>query len=236
VDTMATVRKAVTLMRQPRRALSPLRALLSDPEVYHAVGAWNFGALPRVPVADVLPDITDLDVRLTRFIVAEGAPTVLELATICGLVRNLRATRVLEIGTSDGGTTLSLAANLPEDGIVTTVDLPADWKGNVTNHVGSVVGRRFRDRNCANIRQVFGDSTALDWSTFGGPFDLIFVDGGHEYDVVCQDSVNARRQVRPGGLVVWHDYGVIEGVSRAVDEIGGARGVIRGTSLAFAVD
>jgi hypothetical protein len=63
---------------------------------------------------------------------------------------------------------------------------------------------------------------------------MIFIDGNHYYDYVKSDSENALGCLRAGGLIVWHDYGMIEDVSRAVDELAGRVGVlaIRGTSLA----
>jgi hypothetical protein len=45
------------------------------------------------------------------------------------------------------------------------------------------------------------------------------------------------RLVVPGGIIVWHDYGVWEGVTRALEEIEGNHKIglrhIRGTSLVF---
>ena len=49
-------------------------------------------------------------------------------------------------------------------------------------------------------------------------FGLVFVDGCHAYDFVHQDTANALRYLRPGGLIVWHDYGMLKDVSRVVDE------------------
>ncbi len=249
MNTATVARKAATLLRHPRRACRlltrrafPIRALLQDPETYHAISSWTYGRLPRVPVTALAPAIADADVRLYRFLSrhSDGAPTVLELATLCGLVRHLDAHRVLEIGTFDGGTTLNLAENLPDDGVVTTVDLPPDWRARDSNHdpgnvpEPSMVGHKFRATTVAKrIRQVFGDSTRLDWRELGGPFDVIFIDGCHEYESVRQDTANALRVVRPGGVILWHDYGVIESVSRAVDDSTVARGVLLGTSLAF---
>jgi len=37
--------------------------------------------------------------------------------------------------------------------------------------------------------------------------DIVFVDGGHTWEVLSNDSLNAIRMVRPGGFVIWDDYG-----------------------------
>jgi len=83
-----------------------------------------------------------------------------------------------------------------------------------------IVGSQYRgEKEEARIRQVWADSVNTDWDTFGGPFDLVFVDACHEYPYVKSDSINAMKQVRPGGTVLWHDYGFIADVSKAVDEV-----------------
>ena len=48
------------------------------------------------------------------------------------------------------------------------------------------------------------------------------------------DTENAMRHVKPGGIILWHDYGIIEDVSRAVDEYQQTLkvSVVRGTTLA----
>jgi len=128
--------------------------------------------------------------------------------------------------------------------VITTVDLPPNWTGALTYHVPDVLDNftgpasaaaQFRDTAYATkIRQVYGDSAAIDWTGLGGPFDLIFIDGSHYYDYVKSDTRNAFGCLAGDGCVVWHDYGMIEDVSRAVDEVASTVSVvaIRGTRLA----
>ena len=66
---------------------------------------------------------------------------------------------------------------------------------------------------------------------------MAFIDGCHAYEYVRKDTENALRAVRKGGVVMWHDYGMIKEVSRAVDEFARQLDVkvIRGTRIALAV-
>lgn len=48
--------------------------------------------------------------------------------------------------------------------------------------------------------------------------DFIFIDGLHEYDQVLKDCRNYYPKIKSGGVFSGHDYKVIEGVGRAVDE------------------
>jgi hypothetical protein len=61
------------------------------------------------------------------------------------------------------------------------------------------------------------------------------VDGSHAYDYVIADSDIAFRLVADKGMVIWHEYGVWEGVTRALEEIEASRHLglrqVRGTSL-----
>jgi predicted O-methyltransferase YrrM len=40
-----------------------------------------------------------------------------------------------------------------------------------------------------------------------GPVDVAFIDGDHGVVAVRHDTALARALVRPGGVVIWHDYG-----------------------------
>jgi hypothetical protein len=53
------------------------------------------------------------------------------------------------------------------------------------------------ESEAARITQLRADSATADWAAFGGPFDIIFVDGCHDYAYVKSDSLNAISQTRP---------------------------------------
>jgi predicted O-methyltransferase YrrM len=48
--------------------------------------------------------------------------------------------------------------------------------------------------------------------------DLLFIDGDHTYEGVKSDWEAYRRFIKPGTIVVFHDWGWSEGVKRVVDE------------------
>jgi predicted O-methyltransferase YrrM len=72
-------------------------------------------------------------------------------------------------------------------------------------------------------------------------FDLIFIDGAHDYDNVHRDIATALKWLKPGGILCGHDYhSDAVGVIRAAEELVFSNrqfieyGVITGTSLWFA--
>ena len=104
-----------------------------------------------------------------------------------------------------------------------------------------VPGERFRNgrrpwpAKATGIVQLLGDSATFDWSQHFGKAGLVFVDGSHAKDSARKDSDTAFRLVSEGGVVVWHDYGVWEGVTLALEELDAERKLglrhVRGTSL-----
>jgi predicted O-methyltransferase YrrM len=228
-----------------RRAV-PFGIRFKDLEAYR-ISTWSHGRLPRLPLPEILPGIEPVSITMVNLYRRKKGLSMDagEVMTLCAIEKFLGARKVLEIGTYDGNTTLNLAANLPEGGCVTTIDLPTDWDGrfvydvpgsarNVTDRKS--VGSQYRQTPYeSSIRQVLGDSAGLDWQSLDPPFDLIFIDGCHHYDYVKTDTRNGFQALRPGGVVVWHDYGDIKDVSRAVDEAARSATAfaIRGTRLAI---
>ncbi len=232
----------------PWTAKDIYQRLTSPDPLVNAMSYWWYGALERRPVSALLPSATksQITVHNAGWRSVGTSPTIFELSCVLLAMREVNAKRVLEIGTFDGNTTLNIAANLPDDGQVVTMDLPEsdqvdyglaveEGMRNVTDR--SVLGAQFKGHELQpKIRQVFGDTAKADFDALGGPFDLAFIDGCHDYAYVKSDTDNILRVMRPGGCVLWHDYAEMESVSRAVDEYRGRFDrfyAIEGTRLAI---
>jgi predicted O-methyltransferase YrrM len=245
------LRKAIT---NPRSSLSwVVRGHLAQDGVFVSQTYWFRGTLPRVPLTEILPGVQDVEVILPRaFDRKSGTSISVEEACHLGAIAKCRnAGKALEIGTYDGNTALLLAANLAAGGNVVTVDLPPDFDVNkkdlLTYSDGELnltareqLGRQYQGHRCAaRIRQIYGDSAKLNWSAFG-PFDLVFIDGCHSEAYVRSDSRNAMDHLAPGGVIVWHDYGMIAEVSNVVDQVARETTTMRvyaleGTRLAIGI-
>lgn len=146
-----------------------------------------------------------------------------------------RAGSIFEFGTCSGKTTYLFARNSPPDAVVTTITLAPDQTGDYVREEGDdrrnvraalreSTHTRFLYNGTAvepKVRQLFGDSKAFDESAWAGQCDLIFVDGSHAYSYVLSDSRKALRMVKPGGVILWHDYvgPEEEGVFRGLNEL-----------------
>ncbi len=125
-----------------------------------------------------------------------------------------------EFGTCTGRTSYLWSRNAPPDAKVVTLTLaPTQRESYVAAPGDDTRDMRFalNESNftefiysgtpeAARITQLFGDSKAFDETPYVGWADLVFVDGAHAESYVLSDSAKALRIVKPGGLVLWHDY------------------------------
>jgi len=204
--------------------------------------------LPDAPWHQLFPSKSALLVESAK---ANGNVRVSELAVLAKAAAAVPPGReIIEIGTFDGRTTLNLAVNSAPTTPVFTLDLPPELATKFALDRGErkfvdkpAPGERYRRASApwkdstAKITQLLGDSGTFDWSAHFGKAGLVFVDGSHAYDYAKHDTEMAFKLVAPGGMVLWHDYGVWEGVTRALEELETERKLglkqVRGTSLVF---
>ena len=138
------------------------------------------------------------------------------------MVAKMQNPTVLEIGCDVGDTTqflLDSNPNLSLIGVDPYVNY-VDWNGNNLNE-REVVYQRFKERlkgyknRFDLLREYSDDAVERVLDNF---FDLIFIDGLHEYDQLTKDCANYYSKLKEGGIFAGHDYNAIEGVRRAADE------------------
>ncbi len=199
--------------------------------------------LPEVSLSDILPNAESSCINLQYALHRTGSLPLEELAILAVIVHCLQPERIVEIGTAEGRTALNLALNSPPDAEIITLDLPPELTGEHRKHSGpnyrqmdiKEPGILFRDHPVASkIKLVLADSTKFDWTPYERSVDFVFIDGAHDYESVRKDSENALRIIRPGGVIVWHDYGVWGGVTRYLDELRAKLPIVllKGTTLA----
>jgi hypothetical protein len=226
---------------------------------HHCHRRWLFDPQPqirRVAVDAVDPHLAldgavaapELELQLLGDGARVSGPSVAESWILAGLARQSRT--MFEFGTCTGRTTYLWARNSAPEARITTLTLPpgqtdryqsspADCARDtaIAIHESRFDKFYYSDTDVAfKVHQLFGDSKAWDDSPFSAQFDLVFVDGSHAYSYVASDTAKALRIVRPGGVVLWHDYlGPCHtpGVFRFLNELSTQLPLqwIRGTSL-----
>ncbi len=111
-----------------------------------------------------------------------------------------------------------------------SVNFGHDEAGPRTYHrtdAASYIGRLYREKGLGHrVCQIYCDSRAWDTSAYPADFfDSVFVDGGHSPEVVISDTRKALSVLRPGGLILWHDFCPVPDIRERFDS---ARGVTVG--------
>ncbi|HLG90523.1 MAG TPA: class I SAM-dependent methyltransferase [Alphaproteobacteria bacterium] len=135
------------------------------------------------------------------------------------LYRNAKPRRHLEFGTWQGAGTVYCLDEC--DATAWTINLaegekfaeghPAYYTTGAQTAVidaGSMIGKLYREAGYGNrVCQIYSDSLLWDISNYPpGFFDSVLIDGGHQADVVINDTQKALTLLRSGGLCLWHDF------------------------------
>jgi predicted O-methyltransferase YrrM len=198
-------------------AAAERRALLAREfeERDHFVETLAEGHIRPLQLAQVFPGIEAQAVEIGVIDPETRHPNHVDMLYVCAMARHLRARRVFEFGTYLGRTTYHLALGQHVEQVI-TLDLspagayPADLKiGRAVRavHERGLQGHFYRGTDAAGrIVQLHGDSRTFDYGPYAGRMDFVFVDGGHTYDLVANDTERALALIRPGGVIVWHDF------------------------------
>ena len=161
-----------------------------------------------------------------------GGTTDTEAWILAVLAKGTR--RLFEFGTCTGKTAYLWARNQSDGGSVITLTLRPDQldayraapgDDPAAESYAKQESRFSRFLYTATdveprVTQLYGDSKQFDETPYAGSCDVVFVDGSHAHSYVVNDSAKALRMVRPGGLVLWHDYSPgSPGVFRALNEL-----------------
>lgn len=100
----------------------------------------------------------------------------------------------------------------------------AAWQQSVARLGGSTLPRFQENLRAFGLEElvtpVVENSVVAARQWPGTPIDLLYIDGDHVYEAVKQDYQSWSPYVKPGGLIVFHDYDARHpGVQALVDEL-----------------
>ena len=134
-----------------------------------------------------------------------------------------KSQNIFEFGTCSGKTTLLFAANSPDSAKITSITLnPEQAKEIIFEEIDNKIASRniineskytnFMFSNYPNfekkIKVIFQDSKELNIENYINKYDLIFIDGGHSYSCIKNDTEKALKMIKKNGLIFWHDYSI----------------------------
>jgi hypothetical protein len=160
---------------------------------------------------------------------------------------------IFEFGTCSGKSTYIMALNSKDDSKIITLTLNPKKIDKISNKKGDnkISYRNMIDESIYNkflfsgsneekkIKVIFQNSVNFDETKYKGFFDLIFIDGGHTYNIVKNDTRKAFYMLNNKGIILWHDY--VSGktsskdVVKFINEIAKKKKIfrIKNTSLCF---
>ena len=162
-----------------------------------------------------------------------------EMEVIAALLRDVEAKTMIEFGCRDGRTARVLLHNVTALQRYIGVDVSMEYEPRLSHQRNEMVSNPgYLAADAPRFNLVVRRSGTLDLSPQDlEPCNAVFIDGDHSEGVVIYDSDLARALVKPGGVIIWHDYcnGGVE-VTRVL-ELHQQRGHdirhIEGTWLAF---
>ncbi|MDD1679687.1 MAG: class I SAM-dependent methyltransferase [Methanomicrobiales archaeon] len=139
---------------------------------------------------------------------------------------------MIEFGVNEGITALSVLQNIPSIKHYVGIDVPPDYKFEIPAQQS--------ERPEEPGKLVKSDprfELVIRPAGIRGLFDVAFIDADHGYSAVRKDYEIAKRLVRTGGMIIFHDYNnpTVE-VTQALDDLfrsGSDINSVAGTWLAF---
>ncbi|MGK7873260.1 MAG: class I SAM-dependent methyltransferase [Xenococcaceae cyanobacterium] len=206
----------------PQRVLRDLVARLwetNPQEVLEVIGPYlnrkpNLDNMPfDLPVEDIL-QFEHLSGLFASNSLNHGviSMTIRQTAYMFGIIRQLQAHKVIEIGRYKGGSTLVIAAALSEygGGELWSIDIgkkearsQKDKKVRSYNEQIADALQRLNLKSKVKANILVGDSRTLEIDT--GEVDVVFIDGDHSYEGVKNDFERFGKRVRVGGAVLFDD-------------------------------
>ena len=116
---------------------------------------------------------------------------------------------------------------------IVSVNFGKDKKGTIDYHrtdARGYIGHLYKEKGLGGrVCQIYCDSRNWDTSNYPSDFfDSVFIDGGHQPEVVVSDTRKALEVLRRGGLIMWHDFCPLPEIRSEVESI---KGVTEGIEL-----
>ncbi|MDO7840919.1 class I SAM-dependent methyltransferase [Sphingomonas immobilis] len=153
--------------------------------------------LPILDLSRLFPHFDETPVTINQVPLGQWSAPLADVMMLMKLVACAKPMTMMEVGSYRGFTALMMARHAPTGAHLTTVDRePQHGEAYRTLPEAAMITRRV----CEVTTEAFaGDAP--------GSYDLIFLDADHSYAAVKRDSEILLPLVKPGGYLVWHDYG-----------------------------
>ena len=203
---MNRTRKALKALWWIIRKPVLLNRVLTDKDVWEEYVKKHHPFQVGLPLIemDQLIDTESISLGPMSFLDGGSLPT--DMMLLAGLAEKINDCTYFEIGTWRGESAVTVASRAKS---CHTLCLTDQEMRNMGVPEKSIQSHCLYSKGVANIIQLRGDSRYFDFAGLGQKFDLIFIDGAHQYEMVKEDTMNVfEHLVHENSVVVWHDYGI----------------------------
>ncbi|MBI4931772.1 MAG: class I SAM-dependent methyltransferase [Bacteroidetes bacterium] len=158
--------------------------------------------LPSLDLLDLLPGF---NTEISPYTFLNGTSTTIDIAILKALASTYKDCSYMEIGTWRGESIANISDAAKE---CVSISLSDEEMRHMKFPEKMIGVQRFFSKEKKNIQYVTHNSKTFDFSSLNKKFDLIFVDGDHEYPAVKSDTANVFKLLKDdNSIIVWHDYG-----------------------------
>lgn len=173
---------------------------------------WQNFQLPRIPISNIINNICHDLPGIAEHICMPpymGDVNFQDYSFLISMIKELKPTRVLELGTAHGNTVANICA-VSDANVYTVNALPEDMTGDITTfaltreEIGSVYRKYgFEDR----VVQIYSNTkkiNILEW-VVSKSVDFAIIDACHDADFVVNDFLKIYPCLSDQATVVFHD-------------------------------
>lgn len=201
---MTKLKKLFTVLEQISKNPALLNLILNRNENWKDKFAKTYGHTEYLPHVNLhqLSDNQDFELPYYSFLGGGSLPTDLILLRI--LCQQFSNCKYFEIGTWRGESAINVA-DITE--LCYSLNLSKKEFEDLGLPPEYIEAQAFLSKDNPRITHLEGDSKKFDFSALNQKFDVIFIDGNHDYDYVLSDTKRVfEHLVHENSVVVWHDY------------------------------
>ena len=181
-----------------------LNNVLDEQEYWREHVAFCHDRETSLPVVDITTLFPEFNVKVNPYAYLDGATLPIDIAVLKALAVKYNVKDYFEIGTWRGESVANVADVVDN---CTTLNLPDEEMKRLGYSDDYINMHRFFSKDIKNVKHLFGDSHKFNFEEHYHKYDMVFIDGNHNYEAVVNDSHIALKLLKDeNSIIVWHDY------------------------------